>query len=283
MKKMRRLIPAIAMLLVSAVMLSTASFAWFTISTSTQVSGMEVTAVAGSSLLIVDAKRTNDNPITVGDFKQANGILALSKITAPLKPATYIDKDVPELDEEGAPTGGTVKYHGIQYLSNAGDVNPATGLMNDNKTANYVDVTGTGDGTYYYDYIVAIGSAGDAVTGALTATVDPTITKTLHNATTIDFLVANNKTDAPTFVARVNFYDAKNTTGKNVVDLGSRTIPLTIQEEELNDYIVIIMRVYFDGALENVQERGTTYVRNAYASTAGAAFGVTFNITPASN
>ena len=30
MKKMRRLIPAIAMLLVSAVMLSTASFAWFT-------------------------------------------------------------------------------------------------------------------------------------------------------------------------------------------------------------------------------------------------------------
>lgn len=49
---MKKLIPAIVMLLVSAVVLSTASYAWFTTSNTTNVSGMSVTAQAPSSILI---------------------------------------------------------------------------------------------------------------------------------------------------------------------------------------------------------------------------------------
>ena len=270
MKKMRRLIPAIAMLLVSAVMLSTASFAWFTISNQAEVSGMQVTATAGSSLLIIDAKRAEgEAAVDVDDFKTANGILKLQQATSALTPATYV-----------VPAEGEKDEGKIQYLTNAGAVNPATGKMNQGETEIFADCTDTGDGVYYYDYIVAIGSAGAPITGTLTATVDGTITKTIHNALTIDFLVADNKTDKPVFVDRVNLYDVKNTAGKNVVALGERTIPLTIQEEALNEYIVIIMRVYFDGALPNPAETGTTFVRNAYASAAGAAFGVNFTITP---
>lgn len=49
---MKKLIPAIVMLLVSAVILSTASYAWFTISADVEASGMQVTASAPSSVLI---------------------------------------------------------------------------------------------------------------------------------------------------------------------------------------------------------------------------------------
>ena len=52
MKKMRKLIPALAMLLVSAVMMSTASFAWFSMSTQATASGMSVQAVADAGILI---------------------------------------------------------------------------------------------------------------------------------------------------------------------------------------------------------------------------------------
>lgn len=53
MKKMtRKLIPALAMLLISAVMMSTASFAWFTMNTEVTATGINVTAVAPKSLWI---------------------------------------------------------------------------------------------------------------------------------------------------------------------------------------------------------------------------------------
>ena len=52
MKLSRRLIPAFAMLLVSAVLMSTASFAWFSINDAVTAQGMSVTATADSSLVI---------------------------------------------------------------------------------------------------------------------------------------------------------------------------------------------------------------------------------------
>ena len=46
MKLSRKLVPAIAMLLVSAVMLSTASFAWFSMNTTVSATGVQVQAQA---------------------------------------------------------------------------------------------------------------------------------------------------------------------------------------------------------------------------------------------
>lgn len=260
MKKMRRLIPAIAMLLVSAVMLSTASFAWFTISNSAQVSGMEVTATAGSSLLIVDAKAGG---LAVGDFTAANGILSLTGVENPLQPATSVD--------------GV-----MNTISDTGVVDPATG-----KAPTEVGLTTTGvteANNYYYDYVVAIGAAGTEVNGTLTATVDvDAFTKVLHNAVSIDFLMATT-TDGvpgtPAYVAdsTIHFADSANGANDLVVDLGEVTVPLTIVEEALGEYIVVVMRVYFDGALDNAAEPGTTYVRNAYATEDPIGFDVKFEI-----
>jgi hypothetical protein len=52
MKKFRKLIPALAMLLVSAVLMSTASYAWFSMNTQVTATGMQVKAVAEDGLLI---------------------------------------------------------------------------------------------------------------------------------------------------------------------------------------------------------------------------------------
>ena len=52
MKKTLKLIPAIAMLLISAVMLSTATFAWFSMNNRVTVTGMTLTTKVSSNLLI---------------------------------------------------------------------------------------------------------------------------------------------------------------------------------------------------------------------------------------
>ena len=58
---MKKLIPAIVMLLVSAVVLSTASYAWFTTSQDVTASGMKVTAEAPTSILIRGITNTEGN------------------------------------------------------------------------------------------------------------------------------------------------------------------------------------------------------------------------------
>ncbi len=56
MKATRKLIPALVMLLISAVMLSTASFAWFSMNENVDVTGMQVSAKTDNTyLLIADA------------------------------------------------------------------------------------------------------------------------------------------------------------------------------------------------------------------------------------
>lgn len=69
MKLSRRLIPAFAMLLVSAVLMSTASYAWFTMNTSVTAQGMSVTATASDSLVI---KHSEEDTFTnVADVNMA--------------------------------------------------------------------------------------------------------------------------------------------------------------------------------------------------------------------
>jgi hypothetical protein len=52
MKATKKIIPALVMLLVSAVLLSTASYAWFSMNTTVTATGMSVTATVSSNLLI---------------------------------------------------------------------------------------------------------------------------------------------------------------------------------------------------------------------------------------
>lgn len=64
MKMTRKLIPALVMLLVSAIMLSTASFAWFASNDKVAATGMSVNAKAAQQFLQISATNGDDFDIT---------------------------------------------------------------------------------------------------------------------------------------------------------------------------------------------------------------------------
>lgn len=107
----KKLIPAVAMFTASAVMLSTATYAWFTMNRDVQVDGLQMTATTSSSLEIslgeldTVATPTKDSAtwtkkIAVSDFYKTIG---------KLKPASSADGNNLYLieDEEGIYAGGT--------------------------------------------------------------------------------------------------------------------------------------------------------------------------------
>ena len=74
MKATKKIIPALVMLLVSAVLLSTASYAWFSMNTTVTATGMQVTVKAPTSLLISNTSATTGFGSTVNlsnDIKDA--------------------------------------------------------------------------------------------------------------------------------------------------------------------------------------------------------------------
>lgn len=83
MKNARKLIPALAMLLVSAILMTTASFAWFSMNTSVTASGMQVTANTDNAYLIISAGTTLS-----GKEKSATGTMDAELY--PTKPVTTL-------------------------------------------------------------------------------------------------------------------------------------------------------------------------------------------------
>ena len=83
MKKMRKLIPAFCMLLLSAVMLSTSTFAWFSMNTTVTASGMQLSAKTDNAYLIIKQ----------GTSLSGNATTATSEVNAslyPVKPVTTL-------------------------------------------------------------------------------------------------------------------------------------------------------------------------------------------------
>ena len=81
MKKMRKLIPAFAMLMVAAIMMTTASFAWFTMNDAVTVSGLQVQAKASGSLLISENPIHNLNTKVSDDVQLASNVNVLTAIS----------------------------------------------------------------------------------------------------------------------------------------------------------------------------------------------------------
>lgn len=117
----KKLIPAVAMLTTSAVMLSTATYAWFTMNKDAQVKGLEMTATAGGSIEIslgqIDATglpTVAENSSTVSAPKMDNNswrnVIAVSDYYSKInkiKPASSIDaSDLYYVDDQSVYAGG---------------------------------------------------------------------------------------------------------------------------------------------------------------------------------
>lgn len=77
MKKFKKLIPAFCMLLASAVMLGTSTFAWFTMNNNVSANGMEVTATANTNFLVISKTASVDDmdkEITFNSTEATGGV-----------------------------------------------------------------------------------------------------------------------------------------------------------------------------------------------------------------
>lgn len=158
---MKKLIPALALLLVSAVMLATSSFAWFSMNTSVTVTGMSVKTSVGDNLLIAPAEGTGTAAMPAANAYRSQ---VSNKIDAKLEPVSSVNGQ-----------NGSFYYTSVANVDSAGDAaseayvlyNEATALANTNanKTnvdsdfnANYaVDTPTAGTAVYgYVDYVFAL-------------------------------------------------------------------------------------------------------------------------------
>lgn len=142
MKKFRKLVPAFAMLLVSATVLASTTFAWFSMNNKVTATGMEVTAKANTQYLIVG--QTVD-----GDGKVVNAA-ADKNTVAMLKADGY--------GTANGATGSQIYVFPVSKVENLENIKDVTG----NKIVNY---TGTEDPIKVGDYFTANSPKLDAVTG----------------------------------------------------------------------------------------------------------------------
>lgn len=238
MKKMRKLIPAFAMLLVSAIMMSTASFAWFTMNEQVTATGMNIQAQAGGSLVIKKSAglTANDSEINV-DFGETSGHL--------LTPMTWVSTETEKAWKKPA-EGATTDSYGV-----------TSGLTAFTPTA----------GTHYFDYVVYLAVAGDKIDDQiLSAKVEAVANADLYiaKAYTVAFYVGTNP-DAEGVVPDklINVLNGGTSTEvKSDVDLPS-TIGITTGNEV---GVKVTMRVFVDGDLTKAGGTDETVVIYAPAT-----------------
>ncbi len=299
---MKKIIPALAMLLISAIVMSTASFAWFSMNQSVVADGMEITAMASGSLII---SKSNAAAQFAGSsttsFDDATSAEITNYVNATHYDSTgkwvWADPDLMTVD----PDKGTATPVGSSTYTilEDGDRTPATTL------------TGT---QYYKDYIVYIASAGDAIEGqTLTASVTfpkvPDSTNETRKALSVAFFVLGDEavgyngtngqyttwkvqnTVAMEGAAIATYLDGEDTadTAGNPVSTVTlatgKDIPAAVTGTGDKTVIPVVMRVYLDGEANDGATDPTCYVNSAKIDTSGLSVSVKFAVskTPATD
>lgn len=119
MKKFKKVVPALCALLVSAVMLGSSTYAWFSMNTRVTAQGMQVTAQSNSTYLVVSSTDTLATETNVNVTKKAGGI---NNLATNVYPCAKADKDI---------TGTDVKAGEWYYASSKSQSD--AGTMGDGK------------------------------------------------------------------------------------------------------------------------------------------------------
>lgn len=143
MKKFRKLVPAFAMLLVSATVLASTTFAWFSMNNKVTATGMEVTAKANTQYLIVG--QTVD-----GTTGKVNNAAADKNTVAMVKADGF--------GTANGTSGNQIYVFPVSKVADLENIKDVTG----NKIVNY---TGTTTPIAVGDYFTANSPKLDAVTG----------------------------------------------------------------------------------------------------------------------
>lgn len=126
MKKFRKLVPALCMLLISAVLLGTSTFAWFSMNTTVTATGMQVTAKTDHTYLLISD--TNDK-----DALQTDPTADDRKVDFAMGTASSL---APSAHETFGATGASTDAATVgKWYSAQGKTPDKTDMKDDTKTA----------------------------------------------------------------------------------------------------------------------------------------------------
>lgn len=250
---MKKLIPAIIMLLISALLLSTATFAWFSMNNVVSVTNMSVKATTGPSLVI--SASTN---FTAGSVEVSE-----SGVDVTLMPTTAFTSGM--LDATISHNALSAPATNLVYVANTNDVNPSTGLAKTGKTLYYAAATtpavdGISAGHYYdYTFYIAAEGSADIDAGSLVINVPAVDFSGFDPAESILQAVAIQPYVNGTLVGSPIYIKDGVSNQVMIANLATTTIP-SGAPGTVSTAVNVTLRVYLDGAL--LQSAGITYVKN---------------------
>ena len=178
MKKFMKLIPALAMLLIATTLVSTATFAWFSMNDTVQATNMQVRAVAERGLLIneVDEKTSAywDESATAA---QTGDTLSLLYPSSTTNGTTWYHGKSTRSSNAADATANTVSanlingtYETLSGLTAITAMSEGTATENTQAVYSTMGKSATADAGYYVDYVYYVkGTEGNAVTLGTTA------------------------------------------------------------------------------------------------------------------
>ena len=250
--KFKRLIPALAMLLVSAILLGTSTFAWFSMNTTVSATNMQITAKSDSVFLLISNTNT-----TASDIQAENATTVAETVAAAdakVYPSAYENiNTAADFATVGnwytaaaqQPTASTMKADTKASL-NADDESDAT--VHD--FSNYVIKK-----TYYF----TLAAGSNAAQNLVVSKVSKTMNNTAHGS-------AETNAAMKIVVVGTNYVEFANTDNDG---------DATVLAASLTDSTVVSVDVYiyFDG-------NDTSVYTNNVANLEGAQFDLEFSVTP---
>ena len=278
---MRKIFLPIFMLLISATMLVSSTYAWFTMNTTVTATNMQVKAVAEKGILInevaaYDSTSWDDQATT----NQTNGIELRATSTADTK-TWYVAYSKVATDAAAASAGsqsahlanGGYKTLGTSPLTTSVESVAAVAGSNALREITYVDGNGngaydSGEG-YYVKYTYYIKSSADAITCGLTAgaqNLNIAEVRATGNSGSADLdkalrvaVVVNGKAYifAPITTTTTSYYVAAGNTATTVLTGPQATSLTTIPATTANGTPVYIY-LYFEGEDANLKTQFVT-------------------------
>ena len=152
MKKMRKLLPALAMLLVSAVMMSTASYAWFAMNNTVSASGMLVKAKSDQTYLLI-----SETPAAEGADEKTHAAAIQTQAITSIETVSTTGKNL-EVYPAALKAGSTNRGNIVFYTAVGTDFDDATAVES-SKT----DIASSALSKYVVKYTLYLTVADDAV------------------------------------------------------------------------------------------------------------------------
>ena len=266
---MKKLIPSFAMLLIAAILLSTSTYAWFSMNTTVTANNMKVQAVAEQGILINEIATSNstfwDNSATTN---QTESIRLHATSTANTS-AWYVAYSK-ESGDAAVATSGTAStklvdgYHALgtaPYTTATETIQAAVAGTSAKQEVVYVDTGSSGYSNgegYYAKYTYYLKSSSDAITTSLASggknlNVSAEVTANDGNTLNLDAalrvaVVINNKAYifAPVSGATTTYYVNAAATATTAYTTAQATGVLTIPATT-DDGMEVNVYVYFEG------------------------------------